>query len=95
MDLERTELHIYPSESGHESSSDCWCEPNRCYWLEIVTGDAPVFIIEHEDNHDKPDKDDLINTYQTIIQFRIKNRDWVSQILQVPLLLPPHQDEGS
>jgi hypothetical protein len=84
---DRDECHIYPSASGHMTSADCWCEP-KGYWMDRP-GDDPLFVVEHDDNHDEPDAEGNIYKRVDILIIRERDcRDWVTRVLNT-IYFPP------
>lgn len=90
--MDYREIHLCPSESGHEHDVDCWCEPQG-YWRTVNTGEE-VFIVEHEDNHATETAEGMINTRAAILVIRSQEVDWITRLLdRVHIrLLPPHED---
>ncbi len=51
MDLpQRNEVHITLPGTGHELSTDCFCEPTRIYWYTNQHG-IRMLVVEHVDEH--------------------------------------------
>lgn len=51
MIMDRNEVHVCHSNTGHINSVDCWCEPQRIYWYTNPHG-VKALIVEHEEATD-------------------------------------------
>lgn len=71
-DGEHMEAHLMDEHTGHESSTDCWCEP-KYYW-SVDQDDMPLLVIEHDDTQtDIP--------HVAVLFKRNEERDWVTVLL--------------
>lgn len=73
---ERDEAHVVDTPCGHELAADCWCEPTVMYWAAIEG--APVFVVEHDDNHTPYAQ---LTPIESVRADRSRNPDWVTQFL--------------
>jgi len=66
------QAHVFTPGCGHIHSTNCWCEPNRFYWLTAEDGSA-IYVCEHNDDTTAP--------HEAVVTTRDIHNDWVTQTL--------------
>jgi hypothetical protein len=71
----RDEYHVCRGLNGHESSTDCWCEPTRIK-LSKMNG-RECLVVHHNDTDAVP----VSTTFDRVIEERSRRPDYVTRIL--------------
>lgn len=81
MKAMRNEVHLTQRPNGHESSTDCWCEPTRMYWYTNRHG-ITMYVVEHNDTEEtiQCQHEQLVNL-RTLRVANAPSQDWVTHVL--------------